>query len=69
MNVADDERRYYVKKLTDTVRTRNYWKPKWEWSEGDGARFLMQHLKELKIDDPDLYKERAPVTDDMMALG
>ena len=35
-------------------------------SDGDGARFLMQHLKELKIDDPDLYKERAPITDDLM---
>ncbi len=69
MNVADDERRYYVKKLTDKVRKRNYWKPKWEWAEGDGARFLMQHLQELKIDDPDLYKERAPVTDDMMELA
>ena len=69
MNVADDERRYYVKKLTDRVRRRDYWKPRWEWSESDGARFLMQHLKELKIDDPDLYKERAPITDDMMELA
>ena len=35
----------------------------------DGARFLMHHLSTLKIDDPDLYKERAPITEDMRELA
>ena len=29
----------------------------------------MHHLSTLKIDDPDLYKERAPITDDMRELA
>ena len=69
MNIADDERRYYVKKLTSQIRKRDYWKPRWEWAAADGARFVMNHLTNLKIDDPDLYKERAPVTDDMQELA
>jgi hypothetical protein len=69
MNIADDERRYYVLKLTDKVRLRDYWKPRWDWASNDGARFLMHHLSTLKIDDPDLYKERAPITEDMRELA
>jgi len=69
MNIADDERRYFVVKCTDKVRYRDYWKPRWEWKDGDGARFLIHHLKNLEIKDPDLYKERAPVTDDMIELA
>ena len=56
-------------KLTDQVRLRDYWKPRWDWASNDGARFLMHHLSTLKIDDPDLYKERAPITDDMRELA
>ena len=69
MNVADDERRYWVMKLTNKVRLRDYWKPKWEWAREDGPRFLMDHLMNLEIDDPDLYKERAPVTEDLKQLA
>lgn len=69
MNVADDERRYWVMKLTNQVRLRDYWKPRWDWANEDGGRFLLHHLLNLKIDDPDLYKERAPVTDDMIELA
>jgi len=69
MNIADDERRYYVVKCTKKIRHRDYWKPRWEWAGGDGKRFLMQHLMDLKIKDPDLYKERAPVTDDLKDLA
>ena len=69
MNVADDERRYYIVKCTNVVRYRDYWKPRWEWALGDGKRFLMHHLQNLKIKDPDLYKERAPITDDMKDLA
>jgi hypothetical protein len=69
MNVADDERRYYIVKCTNVVRYRDYWKPRWEWALGDGKRFLMHHLQNIKIKDPDLYKERAPVTDDMKDLA
>jgi len=69
MNVADDERRYYIVKCTNVVRYRDYWKPRWEWALNDGKRFLMHHLQNLKIKDPDLYKERAPITDDMKDLA
>ena len=69
MNIADDERRYWVMKLTEKVRLRDYWKPRWEWVKEDGKRFLMHHLMDLKVEDPDLYKERAPVTDDMIELA
>ena len=69
MNIADDERRYWVMKLTEKIRYRDYWKPRWDWINEDGKRFLMHHLMDLKIEDPDLYKERAPVTDDMMDLA
>ena len=69
MNVADDERRYYVVKCTDKVRLRDYWKPRYDWAAGDGKRFVMHHLLNLEIKDPDLYKERAPITDDMIALA
>jgi hypothetical protein len=69
MNIADDERRYWVMKLTEKVRLRDYWKPRFDWVKGDGKRFLLHHLMDLKIDDPDLYKERAPVTDDMIELA
>jgi hypothetical protein len=69
MNIADDERRYYIVKCTNVVRYRDYWKPRWEWALGDGKRFLMHHLQNIKIKDPDLYKERAPITDDMKDLA
>jgi hypothetical protein len=69
MNIADDERRYYIVKCTEVVRYRDYWKPRWEWALGDGKRFLMHHLQNVKIKDPDLYKERAPITDDMKELA
>jgi hypothetical protein len=69
MNIADDERRYYIVKCTKVVRYRDYWKPRWEWALGDGKRFLMHHLQNIKIKDPDLYKERAPITDDMKELA
>ena len=69
MNIADDERRYYIVKCTKTIRFRDYWKPRWEWALNDGKRFLMHHLQNIKIKDPDLYKERAPITDDMMDLA
>ena len=29
----------------------------------------MHHLRNVKIKDPDLYKERAPITDDMKELA
>ena len=70
MNIDNGERRYYVQKLADKIRPREYWKPKWDWVLNDhGAAVIYKHLMELKIDDPDMYKDRAPVTDDMKELA
>ena len=70
MNIDNGERRYYVQKLSDKIRTREYWKPKWDWLLKDhGAAIIYKHLMELTIDDPDMYKDRAPVTEDMKELA
>jgi hypothetical protein len=70
MNIDNGERRYYVQKLSDKIRTREYWLPKWDWVlKEDGAAIVYKHLMELKIDDADMYKDRAPVTEDMKELA
>jgi len=70
MNIDNGERRYYVQKLADKIRPREYWKPKWDWLlKEHGAAVVYKHLKELKIDDPDMYMDRAPVTEDMKELA
>lgn len=69
MNIADDERRYKVDKLNGKIKGRDYWGPRWDWAKGDGPRYLINHLKNLKIKDPELYTDRAPITDDMIELA
>ena len=70
MNIDNGERRYYVQKLSNQIRTREYWVPKWDWVLNDqGSAIVYKHLMELKIDDAGMYKDRAPVTEDMKELA
>jgi hypothetical protein len=70
MNIDNGERRYYVTKLAEKIRGEEYWKPKWNWLNNEnGSASVLKHLMELKIKNPDMYKGRAPVTDDMLELA
>lgn len=69
MYVNNEERRYWIKVMNPQQQGREYWKPKWKWLDTVGPSAVASHLKKLTIKDPDLYKDRAPVTDDFKEMA
>ena len=69
MNINNEERRYWIKKIECQQMDDNWWKAKWKWAEEGGAKAVLHHLKTLTIKNPDLYKSRAPITDDFTEMA
>ena len=69
MNINNQERRYWIKKITCQEMDETWWKAKWKWAEEGGAKAVLCHLKNLTIKNPDLYKSRAPITDDFTDMA
>ena len=64
MNINNEERRYWIKNIVCEQKGPDWWKPKWQWVDsGEGPKAVFYHLKNLTIKNPDMYKDRAPITD------
>ena len=70
MHIDNGERRYWIKNIACQQMGSDWWKPKWKWIEsGEGPRVVFHHLLKLTIKNPDLYKDRAPVTEDFTVMA
>ena len=68
-------RRYYFINITISeqqiteITNEGYFDRAWEYVDSDkGKSALLYHFKNVKIEDPSIFKKRAPITDDLIQL-
>ena len=73
LGVSDGGRRYHfsnVKKTEEEIlKKQDFFDKAWNFVDSDeGASALIHYFKNVKIDDPSIFKKRAPQTDDLKEL-
>ena len=66
-------RRYFFSNIKKTeeeiLKKQNFFDKAWNFVDSDeGASALIHYFKNVKIDDPSIFKKRAPQTDDLKEL-
>ena len=73
LGVSDGGRRYFFSNIKKTeeeiLKKQNFFDKAWNFVDSDeGASALIHYFKNVKIDDPSIFKKRAPQTDDLKEL-
>jgi hypothetical protein len=73
LGVSDGGRRYHFSNIKKTeeeiLEKQDFFDKAWNFVDSDeGASALIHYFKNVKIDDPSIFKKRAPQTDDLKEL-